>query len=110
MNKRYSIDILGTKYKVEFRKEIDDKKLIDADGYAELYSKELIIEEIVQDERTFKDLHKYKNKVIRHEIIHAFFHEAGYASYCKDEVLIEALSMLTPKMFKAFKQMKVEED
>jgi len=110
MSKKYSIDILGTKYKVEFRKEINDEKLIDADGYAELYSKELIIEEIVQDERTFKDLHKYKNKVIRHEIIHAVFHEAGHDDYCKDEVLVDALAILIPMMLKAFKQMKVEED
>lgn len=41
-------------------------------------------------------------KTIRHEIIHAFFHEAGLDCYSEDETLVDTLAVLIPKMLKAF--------
>ena len=101
------VDILGTKYDIEFRKEVNDKKLKNTDGYAELYTKKLIIEEVEEDDNTFEGLDKYKNKVIRHEIIHAMFYEAGHAAYGRDEGLVDSLSILVPKLLKVFKSINV---
>ena len=42
---------------------------------------------------------------IRHELIHAYFAQCGLTKYQNDEVLVEMLSMLIPRMNKTFKEL-----
>lgn len=98
------IEILGQKYKVIRKTEGEYPKLkhMDASGLAELYSKELVINAncIEKDECTHENLEEYENKVIRHEIMHAYFHESGATAYCQDEFLVEWLALQLPKIAK----------
>lgn len=102
------IDILGTEYNIRklTEQEYPKLKLSDANGIAELYNKELIINsEMNQDTGTeYANFPEYEKKVIRHEIVHAFFHESGLLDYCSDEVLVNWMALQVPKMFKAFEQ------
>ena len=45
-----------------------------------------------------------KNKVLRHEIVHAFFHESGCSEWTNDENLVEWIAIQVPKMAKAMKE------
>ena len=92
-------NILGQEYTILSQTEEENPKLVGADGIAELYSKKLVI-----DLTTFKDswenIEEYQKQVIRHEIIHAIFHEAGLTKYRGDEDLVDFLAVQFPKIEK----------
>jgi len=96
------INILGQEYEVLAKKESEYPKLLSANasGLAELYSKQLILnkDSMVEDSETYNNLAEYTDKVLRHEIVHAYFHEAGLSTYCQDEVLVEWIAQQLPKM------------
>ena len=102
------INILGTNYEIKKLSESDYPKLktLDANGLAELYSKQLIINSEMnrQTGNEYANFEGYENKTIRHEIIHAFFHESGLVDYCQDEDLVNWLALQAPKMIKAFQE------
>lgn len=102
------VNILGTDYKIKHlsEKEYEKLKILEANGLAELYSKELIIESNMDDGSgtAYANLSEFENKVIRHEIIHAFFHESGLVDYCKDEKLVDWMALQVPKMLKVFQE------
>ena len=95
------IDILGTLYNVKFQTNDECSKLNtqDADGLAELYSKELIIRTGYENNKNcYNNITAYREKVLRHEIIHAIFHESGLQQYCDDELLVNFLAIQYPKI------------
>ena len=59
-----TIDILGTKYKVKFQNEKENKKLKGCNGLCEYYSKELIVENmkhLENDISAFNNIMDYQN-------------------------------------------------
>ncbi len=105
------INVLGQKYTI---KEMSDEeypklKTLEANGLFEGYSKELIIDKALNDPSpsNYENLELFKNKVVRHEIIHAFFHEAGLQEYVSNEFLVDWLAYQVPKMAKIFDDINV---
>lgn len=95
------IDILGTPYNIKFQTPQENPKLdiADANGLAELYSKELIIRTGYEDDpNSFNNVTEFREKVMRHEVIHAFFHECGLDIYSDDETLVNFLALQFPKL------------
>ena len=99
-------NILGTEYIIRELTEEEYPKLriSEANGLAELYSKELIISKDMNPNTgaEFANFQDFKNKVVRHEIVHAFFHESGLVDYCNDERLVNWIALQAPKMLKVF--------
>ena len=90
------IDILGTPYNIKFvtGKEYPKLDLQDADGLTELYSKEIYIRTGYEDDPgVFNNIIEYREKVLRHELFHAIFHECGLDKYSKDEDLVNFLAL-----------------
>ena len=85
-----TVDILGTKYEVlELTTEDQPVKLEDI----ELDSKKISIRTGYEDDpENVENLIEYKKKILRHELIHAFFHECGLRDYCEDEVLVDFIA------------------
>ena len=78
-----TIDILGTEYKVMFLGESDDSKLYEKDGYVDTSTKEIVVrDDFIETTDSLRDLQSYQEKVLRHEIIHAFLHESGLSANC----------------------------
>ena len=102
------INILGQKYEllVLNEKEFPKLKIHKASGLAELYDKKLIInnDNCIENEFTYDNLKEYIHKVVRHEIIHAYFHESGLTNYGEDEQLVEWLSHQIPKIVKTINE------
>jgi len=103
--KHKQINILGQEYVLTYATEDEKPKLkyAEANGLAELYSKELIVNQSILDDAdpgAFDRTDLFVEKVIRHEIIHAFFHEAGLTTYTNDEVLVDWLALQICKMYK----------
>ena len=89
------ISILGTEYEYLLcnTSEMEDGENV---GECDRYSKTIKI----NDEYFRQDGINYgaKIKTIRHEILHAFFHEAGLDCYAEDEILVDAVAILLPKI------------
>lgn len=103
------VNVLGTEYKIRkvTEEEYPKLKTMDANGLAELYSKELIINSQMDDSgKAFAKFDEFEKKVVRHEIVHAFFHESGLNDYCNDENLVDWMAMQVLKIIKAFQDAK----
>lgn len=97
-----TFDVLGTTYTLHYNDTIYDEH--DANGLSEYYAKEIIITlKGYEDPEAFKNVGDYYKKVLRHELIHAFFHEMGLSNYARDEILVDALAIKFPQMYKLLK-------
>ena len=95
------IHILGTDYTIRVVPANDERmNYQEASGTCEAYSKELYVKDFTaeNDPKQYKRIDKYCKKVLRHEIVHAVFFEAGISKYFEDEELVETLAHLAPKM------------
>jgi len=104
------INILGTEYEILIQNVSENEKLEECDGLCEHYSKKIVVsdfEEAEKDKMCVENLDEYRKKVLRHEIVHAFFGESGLrgnSSYAEDEELVDWIAIQAPKLFKAFKE------
>lgn len=99
------MNILGTEYTIKFKNEEEDPMLnYNCDGYCDPTTKKIVIKELKRDATSVDDLKGYQNQVIRHEMVHAFFHESGLSKYEEDEILVEFLAIQLPKLLKLSKE------
>ena len=95
------VRILGTVYTIRVVPANDERlSYQEASGTCEAYSKELYVKDFTaeNDPKQYKCIDEYCKKVLRHEIVHAVFFEAGLSKYFEDEELTETLAHLAPKM------------
>lgn len=101
------VEILGAKYKIKEKTVEKDNRLEDCYGFVDWTSKEIILEKKLTG--TLHDVEKFKEKVLRHEIIHAFFMESGLLKYSNDEELVDWIAFQFPKLYKVMKTLGIEE-
>ena len=104
------VSILGTEYEIIEQTEEQNPKLRlrNSNGLCEIYSHRIILNADVQeDELTYENFQEYKKKVLRHEIIHAFFAESGLrgnSEYAENEELVDWIAIQLPKINKVLQQ------
>lgn len=108
------VNVLGTEYKIFYAKREDDERFEDCNGYCEEAAKELhISSDLFENSKdNMKDLYLFGFKVIRHEIVHAFFEESGLSECCDwaiNEEVVDWIAKQFPKMSKCFKSIGVDE-
>lgn len=108
-----TVNILGTEYEILVQSENDNPKLKECDGLCEQYSKKIVLNDGKYAENevmTVENLEEYKKKVLRHELFHAFFGEAGlrsHSDYAENEELIDWLAIMSPRIFKVFQELDI---
>lgn len=108
---KMTVNILGTEYTIEKRKEADDENLRNADGYTDTSIKLIVIEDIQSEQGSKQDLEGYIKTVIRHEIIHAFLFESGMDAnthcceigWARNEEMVDWFAIQFPKILETFK-------
>lgn len=110
------VSILGTEYSILVIEEDDYRFNREADGWCDPQVKEILIFNYRQSAESVKDLRAYQNKVLRHEIVHAFLYESGlwqnsYGSKCwaQNEEMIDWMAIQIPKIQKAYKEAGCDE-
>ena len=100
------VNILGTYYEIIEQTSEENPKLDDANGICEIWSKKIVLDaDMIEPHKMLvEDPEQYKSKVLRHEIVHAFFAESGVLNYCNDEGLVDYLAVQLPKMVKAMNE------
>lgn len=97
---------MGTEY--ELIRNDKSLKEIGADGECRSYSKIIRIrpvKDMLSGDSSDKEKEDRYNEVLRHEVIHAFFHECGLDDYCGNEELVDWLAVQFPKMLKVFQEL-----
>ena len=117
-----TINILGIDYRVLIAKMDDDDNLgkANADGYCDHCSRKIVIADF-EDSKHFtweneEDKDRYAKRVLRHEIVHAFFSESGLSenslvyqgSWCKNEEMVDWFAIQSPRIMNAFKELGCE--
>lgn len=102
------VNILGTDYTIKQQTQEENPKLLNANGICEFWSKEIIIDPSLPDAESFNNLKAFNQKVLRHEIIHAFFGESGLYGYMRDEVLVDWIVIQFDKIVEVFKLLSIE--
>lgn len=98
------VNVLGTSYTVKRESEVNDPKLKECDGYCDDTLKLCVVADFVPDTMSKGNLEDYKNKVIRHEIIHAFLFESGLSEMSADETFVDWIAAQFPKLHQAFQE------
>ena len=75
---KQTVNILGTEYTVEELSKEQDKSLSECDGYCDKTTHRIVVC-TKEDDCDLGDFSVHRNKVLRHEIIHAFHFESGIA-------------------------------
>lgn len=91
------LNILGNKYDFIQTTSKEDHELIESDGYCDCYEKVIKIDNDLE-------VNEFKNKVIRHEIIHAYLAESGLKKYFEDEIIVDWIAFQFPKLLKTFEE------
>lgn len=110
------VSILGTTYKVFYSNPTTHPVLKDASGYCDWTNHSIVIDtERDEDPNTVADFDRYVNKVVRHEVIHAFFFESGLAesfehrNFGQEETVVDWIAKQYPKIKKVYEELGVEE-
>lgn len=96
--------VLGTPYFVEENTEA--LEILNADGECQAYSKTIRyrkLEDFLLGAASLSEKRERRKEVIRHELVHAFFHESGLDQYSDDEVLVGWIAQQFPKIDRAVK-------
>ena len=100
------INILGTEYSVEIVQRANDPSLEENDGYCDETTKRCVVEstEGCVGPGYKGNIQAHRNKVVRHEIIHAFLYESGLAENCDwaaSEAMVDWLAIQLPRIMAA---------
>jgi len=107
MKKKFTIDILGSKYKVEiapYMKYYD--KFQEVGGWCDFHDKTIVALDAEDYVKSIDDIptakpFKATERILRHEIIHAVLYESGLdgeTDFARDEILIDFLAIQFPKI------------
>lgn len=103
-----NVNILGTEYEIIEQTEKQNPKLRDCNGLCEIYAHKIILNaDIQEDELAYENFQEFQKRVLRHEIIHAFFAESGLrgsSEYAENEELVDWIAIQLPKINKVLQQ------
>lgn len=104
------VNILGVDWTIKVVPHTDERLSdVEANGLCEAYSKEIYVKDLtyVHNPLQFLNIEDFVKKVLRHEIVHSVFFEAGQMQYFDDEKLTETLAHLVPKMAKVMTELEL---
>ena len=110
------VNILGTNYEIIFKNTDEETRLKENWGFTDFYAKEIYITDDMEKEteNSCKNLIDFKNKVMRHEILHAFLYESGLRensnssiAWAENEEMIDWFAIQIPKIVKVYKELNI---
>ena len=108
------VDILGANYSIYYKSRKEDTSLETRDGYTDNYVKRIVINTDFSDSWDKESIKVYKNKVLRHEVLHAYLYESGLDvnsnkaySWAENEEMVDWFAIQAPKLFKIYKELGI---
>ena len=116
LKKIVKVNILGTNYEIIFKSDSEEIRLKENWGFTDYHTKEIYIHDDIEKEtdNSCKNLIDFKNKVLRHEILHAFLYESGLRensfksySWAENEEMVDWFAIQFPKILKVYKELNI---
>ncbi len=110
------VNILGTNYEIIFKSTDEETRLKENWGFTDFHTKEIYITDDIEKEaeNSCKNLIDFKNKVMRHEILHAFLYESGLrensnstVAWAENEEMIDWFAIQIPKIVKVYEELNI---
>lgn len=107
------VNVLGTPYTIYIDVTKADKPLLDeVDGYCDTTTKEIFVAKFEASYDSLQDPAFYVNKVLRHELVHAFLYESGldvssHNGWARDEEIVDWIAFQLEKIAAAVKYVKI---
>lgn len=107
------INILGTNYKIYFKTEQEEPLLEGCDGFCDGSVKMIVARDIVNTPPEVDDLQDRQyaqDRVLRHEIIHAFLIESGLSTesdWAENEEMVDYFALQFYKIANVFKELNI---
>ena len=101
-------DVLGAKYKIIKGNMVDYPQLERMDGYCDFNIHTIVVDEYKHpDQDATADIDAFKNKVLQHELVHAFLRESGLCSnsWANNEEIVDWIAIQAPKIFEVFNKL-----
>lgn len=103
-------NVLGTEYTITIETEETEPYLKECDGFCDYSVKKIVVKKFERTPSSVENLDWYTHKVIRHELVHAFFYESGLHCECdwaNNEQLVDWIAAQIPKLSKLFDQLDI---
>ena len=110
------INVLGTKYRIIFKSEEEEERLKTNWGFCDFHTKDIYIHDDIEKEteESCRNLRDFRDKVIRHEILHAFLYESGLrenskgtTAWAENEEMIDWFAIQIPKIVEVYKELGI---
>lgn len=106
------VNILGTNYEIIEQNENENLKISEAYGLLEKHSKKIVLDSDILNEKDImksERIELFKNKVLRHEIIHAFLVESGLDTNCDwhKEEMVDWFAWQMPKLINVLEELGI---
>lgn len=113
-----TVNVLGTEYTITTKKYDEDEVFArcSIDGYHDGLTKQIVCCDMSTykgwEHESTETIEEAQKETLRHEIVHAFFHESGLADssftydgvWAKNEELVDWLALQGPKIYKAWQE------
>lgn len=99
------INVLGTDYEIQFKSIREDVKLNECDAYCDYTVKKIVIENPKEDVLLLEDIKYNQERLLRHELLHAFLYECGLCNqseWATNEEMIDFFAIQSPKIIGMF--------
>lgn len=105
------VDVLGVRYDIHLKVPFESDDYLDgSDGYCDFHAKKIVIGDFSKKNGyEWSDLKAFENKVLRHELAHAFLYESGMNDLARDEKLVDWIAIQFPKLNKVFEEVGADE-
>ena len=105
-----SVSILGTKYAIHERALSEDKNLEECNGYCDWTARIIVVGRDIDG--SIANMTSFMKKVLRHEIVHAFFVESGLdcssfgidMAWARNEEMVDWFARQGEKIYRAWRE------
>ena len=110
------ISVLGKNYKIIVQSEDKEPRLKENWGFCDYYTKEIYLSNDLgkETEDSCKNQKDFYNKVVRHEILHAFLYESGLrensrgcTAWAENEEMVDWIAIQFPKLLKVYEELNI---
>lgn len=113
-----TVNVLGTDYTVTVKKYDEDEyfRKINCGGYCNGSTKKIVLCDLQTypdwEDEDAETLEESRKRILRHEIVHAFFEESGLSdngnqvegSWARNEEMVDWIALQGPKIHKAWQE------
>lgn len=105
-----TVNILGAEWKIEYKTETEDSMFENANGYCDYTGRRIVVLAEPRKNDSMDDFKVEQQRIIRHEILHAFLCESGLIGntysvengWAKNEEMVDWFAIQSPKIYKVY--------